>query len=238
MSRSFVIPGDSLVYVKGTLDVQGYDFQLGSLWELGLASDEIKISINPAHQDVKVDDFGTQIPVDVRAELADAFISMNLIHYDEDVLEACISESMGGRAKQQPANTRLGYSFPGAGRPLGGGRQLFSSGNHHITLYIRSITPSDLLSIEDSTDTYRFLACHLVKSIEVPRGNNKSIVNAKWRAIPYTELISGSTNITIYNPGGNSGNTLALEICSSGTVLYDKHFPDWDLTRNETPQIT
>mgnify|MGYP001608992929 FL=1 len=108
MARDFIINGETLVKVKGSSSSS-----ISTLSELGLAEKEVTISPRFYHSEMRADDFGPNIPPEVMWMLADVQIAMTLVHFDRAVLEACISESMGG--------STFGVFLAGAGTPMGGG---------------------------------------------------------------------------------------------------------------------
>lgn len=170
MSRDFDIPGPALVLVKGRSDSA-----IGTIQELGLSDQVINVTLNFRHKDINVECWG-DIPPDVQFKLADIRISFSLIHFDRTILEACISESMGGA----PAFGQLA----GAGFRLGNGKARFASGaglsgNHLIGLNITS--PINGVP-------WRFLYCYMEGTpAEFPLGTEKSIIRTNWRCIPYTQ---------------------------------------------------
>ena len=100
--------------------------------------------------------------------LADVHIRMSLVHFDKDVLSACISESMAGGDEGDLA---------GAGTPMGGGAGLGADGNHYISVNLLS-------PVLDNP--WRFLACYLSEQpVQYPLGTERSLVALNWRCIPY-----------------------------------------------------
>ena len=164
MARDFQIPGECLVQVKGMAGTG-----IGSLAELGLSADPITVTPRFRHKDMNVDAWG-EAPADVQFMLAEAFISMNLVHYDESVLDVCLRESMGGGAGPG--------TFPRAGTRLGGGVGRFVTGNHYIGLNITSPVQGK---------PWRFYFTYLADTpIRKTLGVEKSIVQVNFRAVPYT----------------------------------------------------
>lgn len=196
MPRDYIIYGETMVKVKGNGALSatlagGTDF-LATLWELGLATEGVRIIPRFIHQDIHVDDFGPNIPAEVMCMMADCRIEMTLIHYDALVLDACITESLG--SSKFPSGT-----LAPAGQTLGRGLPLFSSGCHYISL---SLAASRLVS------PWRFPTSYLDSHpLIIPIGTERTIVNLSWRAIPYKPLMP------------NFGQS--EEIMSSGAVLWD-----------------
>lgn len=188
MARDLYINGETLVKVKGT-----DDSPIGDLSELGLAEGPIRVIPRFAHRDWFVDDFGTEVPVEVFTRLADATILMTLVHYDDAVLEACVIESLGGSAD---GTQWLHGTLAGAGIPMGGNQNRFLDGNHYISLNLLS-------PVADYP--WRFYFTHLLgPPQEIPLGTKRSAVRLAWRAVPYT-----------FAP------TAADELSSDGVVLWD-----------------
>lgn len=197
MSRDFIFNGECLVKVKGGAHMSGR--AIGDLTELGLSVDDVRITPRFVHADMKVDDFGPDIPADVMWNLADVTIRFTLIHYDEDALDVCLRESMGGGNILANAGT-----FSTAGRPLGRGLPLLSSGNCFISLNLLS-------PILDKP--WNFPASYLTgPPVEIPLGVNATKAVCTWRAIPYKPLVGSGQTIVL------SGRT--QEIASSGVPLW------------------
>lgn len=191
MARDYFINHQTLVRVKGGAHLGTNP--VGVLSELGLCSEAIRISPTFAHKGVNVDDFGPDVPADVMWQLAHVDVSMNLVHYDTDVLEACMDESMGGGRGTN--GTGLAGVMAPAGRLLGGRKAVFASGCHLISLNLVGNTP------------WRFRACYMTAPpYEYPVGNERSVVKVNWRAIPYVTPTSAGTT----------------ELRSSGAVLWDR----------------
>lgn len=206
MARDFVVNGETLVKVSfGDHIPAGFSNIAESatnLCELGLASEGIRITPTFHHLDVHVDDFGPDVPAEVLWMLADCTVQMTLIHYDRNVLDLCLAESMGGALVGSPGppggNFRYAGTMRAAGAPMGAYRTLRASGNRFIGLNLAS----PVLQLP-----WRFPASYLaVTPAEIPLGTEKTQVKLNWRAIPYAT--------------GGGG-----EIRSSGVVLFD-HLED------------
>ena len=180
------------------------------------------------HREVYPDDYGTQqVPAETIYSLAYCFIDMTLVHFDNDVLNACIMESMAGGGAQGIINTiRFGNSILGlllggllgvpqgvsvpktisavagvlapAGSLMGNGLPAFASGNHYISL--------NLLSPQLGFP-WRFPTSYLTEQpIVIPLGTEKSMVKMRWKAIPYAPTLTLSTASTpdqVYDCSGN-----------------------------------
>lgn len=178
MTRDFRINGETMIKVKGGQHMSGR--AIANLAELGLTTGPVVITPTFMHYDKRVDDFGPDVPADVLWNLADVRIRATLIHYDADVLDTCIKESMGGGLPG--FFNEAGLCGP-AGTPLGKGKALFASGNNLISV--------NLLSPQ-LNNPWRFPACYLTgPPIELPLGTQASAVLINWRAIPYKPLVSG-----------------------------------------------
>lgn len=200
MARSFVINGESMVTVKGSTS----QALIASVVQLGLAEGPIHIVPEFRHKDMNVDAWGSEIPADIQFMLAAVNISMNLIHYDALVLDACLSESMGGVPIGGAAGTANGG--PGqlgrAGRPLGANSALFSADCRYVTVNI--LSPVFGLP-------WRFLHCYMTgPPVDLPLGTEKSVTQVNWRCIPYTT-----------DPYGNGYNGTSVGTGAQGYVLWD-----------------
>ena len=203
MARGFQVNGESLVRVKFGAHIPplGGNAEKGQqLYELGLASEGIQIQPTFNHYDVKIDDFGPNVPTEMLWMGADVTIAMTLIHFDLDVLEGCIAESMGGHF-----NGLVGSigTFSAIGKPMGALQKLGQARNHFMSLNLSSpmlLTP------------WRFPATYLTgPPVIIPLGTKAMAVKLNWRAIPYALPSSEG--------GVDSG------IYSSGAVLWD-YVPD------------
>lgn len=163
MARDFYINGESMVTVKGRSDSA-----IGSLSQLGLSADPIVVTCNFQHQDINVDAWG-KAPADVQWMLADAMISMTLVHFDMTVLRTCVLLSMGGASNEGQVGR--------AGTRMGGNYARFAAGNNYIGLNIAS--PVVALP-------WRFYFAYLANNpITFPLGTERSLVRLTWRAVPY-----------------------------------------------------
>lgn len=173
MTRSYYINGAPMVYVKGNPDTFPPELanNQNGVFQLGLASESIKVTPRFSHFDVLADDYGPEVPAEILWNLAYCYIQMTLVHFDYQVLDACIAAAMGGG------------TYPilmGAGKPLGAGLPLYQSGNNYITLFLVSGI---------GARPWRFPACYLTgRPLEYPLGTEKSLVALQWRAIPYSPL--------------------------------------------------
>lgn len=164
MARDFFVNGESLIYVKGRSDSA-----IGSLQELGLASDPVKITPTFNHMDVNVDAWG-KAPAEVQWMLATVDITFTMVHFDRSILDTCIGLSMGGRATAG----QMGR----AGQRMGGNFARFAAGNNFISLNIASPVGSK---------PWRFFFTYLTnQAFEFPLGTERSLVPMRWRCVPYT----------------------------------------------------
>lgn len=210
MARQFVIHGEVLVKVKFGQHVliPGLGPLSSPLYELGLASESVVIDFNSNYHDIKVSDYGPNVPPDVLWQLATANIQIGLIHYDPAVLDTCIAQSMGG-------SSTAGVMV-GAGQPLGNGLPLGASGNFYISL--------NLLSPQ-ANNPWRFPAAYLAeKPLAYPMGTKLTLANTTWRAIPYplTQHSLSTVGEGGLSPGTSFTITLPFEeVTSSGAILFD-----------------
>lgn len=213
--RDFIINGEALVRVKGNGELakpessglSPGDARTG-LWELGLADAGITITPRFYHMDVKADDYGPGVPADVRWMLAEATIRMNLIHYDTDILENCIVESMAGG---------FGGRMMGAGTSMGGGRPPMSSGCHYISLNILS-------PVLDQP--WRFPTAYLSETpVTRSLGAGATIAECNWRAIPYESPLAWLSGGSLASGGilisGFVYSPQIQEVQSSGACVWD-----------------
>ncbi len=249
--RDFQINGESMVRIKFGSHMSGrvIDSYLisgypSNLYDLGLSVDQIKIAPTFHHVEQKSDDFGPNGVPETRWEIADCRIDMDLVHYDPDVLDACMVESMGGGIivpvgsplippttagivgfNNAPQNSFFAGVLPSMGTPMGGNFPPLSSGNHYMSLSILS---------PQGNYPYRFPTAYMPSNpLEIPLGTNKSIVRLSWRAIPYryhvplsnggvSTLKSPAVGTGVANIASISTTTLPYsDIISSGSVLFD-----------------
>ena len=213
MGRDFVIPGESIVYVKGGAHLSGFGNVVYTKTELGLAVEDIRVTFGPQHTDVNPDSWGPRSAADVMWMGSDARVQMMLVHYDELALQVCVAESMGGfpygldliRGNLGDINVWAGRVNP-PGVLLGGGKFLFASGNHYISLSVQS----------RDVEPWRFPFSYLAESpVEVPLGVKASMVRLNWRVVPHLPInVSGTTNL--------SGAALSTEQMCSGAILWDR----------------
>jgi hypothetical protein len=190
MARQFVWNGETLVEVRGGVHMSGA--AIGVMSELGLATENIRIEPQINFKNVNVNDFGPDVPADVLSMLSSVKISMTLIHYDPEILDICIGESMGNSIPNLVENSAVdggfvqyvGGTLAGAGTPLGGLKRIFESGWHYISLN---------LSSQVLEQPWTFPKCYLNQMpVKIPIGNDLSKVEMEWTALPYFDpLISG-----------------------------------------------
>lgn len=175
MARDFFISGETLVRVKGSTNGA---LQTASVQDLGLAEEGIVITPRFVRKEIFIDEFGPEIPVELMSLLADVTVSMTLIQFDPVVLDACLSEAMGGPAPEG-TNTPGNYAgiFKAAGSMLGRNSEIFENGCHYISLNLLS----PVLNYP-----WRFFTSTLTDDpVSIPLGTKRSAVALKWRCIPY-----------------------------------------------------
>lgn len=170
MPRDLFINGETMVLVKGRSDSA-----IANLAELGLAVDDIKVTPQHELEDVTCNAWG-KVPFDQQVFGAYVDIQMTLVQYDNDILDVCIQESMGGTldiGKVARAGARLGNNQPRfAPGP-------YSAGNHYIGLNLSSPV---------GAKPWRFLYTFLTRQpYTYPLGTRRSMVTLSWRCIPYTQ---------------------------------------------------
>ncbi len=209
MANAYNINGETMVMAKGGAHfatVPGLGgIVMSQPTQVGLASDSIRITPTFRHTNVPSADFGPAVPPEVMFNLAHVDISMGLIFWDNQVVDLCMAEAMGGLG----AGFGAGKMQP-AGQMLGRGRPLLASGNSFISMVLLS----PVLGIP-----WRFPASYLTAPpLEIPLGTKASLIQLNWRAIPYASPLLSGGNFTSGNPRGK-------DVLSSGVVLWD-HFTD------------
>ena len=187
MARSFFINGECMVRVKSAVIQGEIGTSISTLQDLGLAEGPITVSLDMRHMDVHVDTYGGQIPAEVQYKLSAANVAMRLVHFDRDILDACLRRSMGGV-------TTVGL-VGRAGIRLGGGVARFAENNNFI---------SQNLSSQVASKPWRFGFSYLTATpMEFPIGVERSVVVLNWRVIPY--------QVDPWGGGlGTGGNAVAL----------------------------
>lgn len=173
---------------------------LPALKQLGLAEGPIVVRPIFKTQDMYTDDFGPDVPAEVLMMIAEVNIDMTLIHFDDDVLETCVAEAMGGGAPGVIA---------GAGTPMGAMLPVGVKGNHYISLNISSTVLGRV---------WRFPASYLMTNVELPLGTGRTAAKLTWRAIPYVapqRSFSGNQLTNLNNVGPQEF------LISKGVVLWD-----------------
>jgi hypothetical protein len=180
MARDFYINGETMVFVKAKADSPFG----GNMTQLGLAEDPIKVTPKFIHKDINVDAWG-EAPAEVQFMLAELSISMNLIHFDRSIIDACMQLSMGGApaiGQLTRAGARLGNN---AARFAAGGPGV---GNFYIGLNLTSPI---------GAKPWRFYYTYLTgQPAEFPLGVDRSVIRMNWRCIPYTQDPWGSPTAT------------------------------------------
>lgn len=176
MTREFVVYGEFLVEASGG--------RLGGKQQLGLTVGPVRIIPRYVHRDILTDDFGPLSPVEVMWRMGDALVAMELVHYDTEVMNKCISMSMGGGSfDTDPGDdSSLDGTYGPGGRILGYNRGLGTAANMFTTVYL---TPTN----DGLYEPYRFKACYLNgQPLEIPLGTERTIVRLHWRVVPYKPI--------------------------------------------------
>ncbi len=189
MPRDFICNGEALISVRGGAHMGSG--AIGVYSELGLTTDQIRIVPRFYQRALYVDDFGPDCPVEVMAGIASVDFRLNLIHYDPNVLDIMMRESMAGGGNVG-FNPNAG-TFAPWGTPMGAGLPLFASGNHYFGVNIAS----PVLQFP-----WRFFNCYLPEQpVEIPLGTEKSITSCNVRAIPYSSPL-GPNGVISLSSGG------------------------------------
>lgn len=164
MARDFWINGESLVAVKGPVGSL-----IGSITELGLTVDQIRITPDFRHKAINVDAWG-EAPPETQFMLATVGIQLDFIHFDRTILDECLRLSMAGA----PAIGQL----PRAGARMGNNSPRFSATNNYIGLNITSPV---------GNKPWRFFYTFMTNPpMQFPLGTEKSVVTTSWVAVPFT----------------------------------------------------
>lgn len=191
MARSYQLFGEFLVLVTGAV----FDNQL---IEWGLTRDPISVEPRFRNQDIQTDEWGPDVPIDVRTQATEAVIRMTLIHYDDAVTKAVTRQTMGGTQLGTGAVWADGVCGP-SGRTMGGGVPLGFFGNRFITLFLKPARGNSL--------PWRFPATYMIDSLAVPLGTAVTELGVMMRAIPYKPVID------------DTGTT--PEILLDGAIVWD-----------------
>lgn len=184
MSRAFYINGESMILVKGRSDSS-----IGTLSQLGMTSEPIRVQQDYKHLQIGVDAYG-EVPPDLQGMGMMARVDMTLVHFDSTVLAACVSEAIVA-----PAEGQLGH----AGALLGNGAVRFApgilTGNKLIGLNIQSAI---------GAQPWRFLYTALLgQPLVWPLGAARSLVQVSFVAIPYSadpwNAGQGSYGVTLFD---------------------------------------
>ena len=179
MARDFYIAGEVMVYVKGRSDSG-----IANISELGLATDQIRVSPRSSYEDLPVNAWGRGIP-DTQWMLQYVMVTINLIHVDPAILAECMRLSQGGGG-----NVGQDGVFARAGQRLGNNQARFApsqvapatgllAGNNYIGLN---------LAAPVNGIPWRFSYAHLAdQPADFPLGTDKSVISTNWRVIPYIQ---------------------------------------------------
>lgn len=203
--------------------------------ELGITQGPPTLRPQFSHRDVNVNSFGDgQTPIECLWNGAVFTFSTDFIHYDKNVLDAVVAESMAGSfvdsAQEVDGQQVLGDNPPAIfagtfapiGTPMGGYNPLYASGNHFMTVWFISAQP-----MTSGAFPYRFPACYLTgPPLELNIGTERSIARCNWRAIPYTipPLTMSDTSLTQgkFFQSGQSPSISNYSFNSNGAVLWDR----------------
>lgn len=227
MPRDYQYTGEILFKVKGGEHLSGR--AIGALSELGLSVGPIRISPQYHYNELKVDDFGPDVPCDLQWNLAFVRITATLIHYDFGVLEICESESMAqGGVRVIPDNVlptiltgRAGTMAP-AGKFMRCRKPMYASGNHFFSVNL--INTNQVYNAP-----WRFRMCHLEgQPVVYQIGTNVTQAEVCFRALPYAAppllpYVEGvGTPVLSGWLAGGLVYTKPREMLSSGAVVWDR----------------
>ena len=185
MARAFFVDGESVISVKAGAHITSPAAMSGSATVLlGVAEDAIRVTPRFHHFDVRNDMMGDS-PVEIMSHVMEAKITMNLIHFDRDVLDVVFTEALGGYDFADETSIR-----DKAGALLGNNIALLSSGCHFLKMGIESHLAGK---------PWRFEAAFLDQSpFDFPLGTKRSRVMLNWRAISYVRIGADGTE-TVQN---------------------------------------
>jgi hypothetical protein len=145
--------------------------------QLGLAARMVKVVPRWKHADFRSDDFGPDIPPEVQFMLAEVFIELDLVHFDETILSQASVASMAGVSK---ANGGFGTEgiLVGCGTTMGRNGSVGDGQCNYMTLGLASPVLSR---------PWRFFNSYLADNpITWPLGVEAEVVPCRWRVVPYT----------------------------------------------------
>jgi hypothetical protein len=205
MPRDFYIGGETLATVWFGNHVDTFDLQNSSygnfytsgtarLGDLGLAVDQIDHGGRFRYKYLTPDDYG-DTPAEVIVMPAEATVHTRLIHVNTAVLNAVLTCSQGGAAYPN-ANGQYAH-VPLPGYLLGNNLPLLASGNYfmRLSLFSQQRGPTGA-GVQTNYKEVRFPAVFLDEEpFRWPLGTEASIVDIKWRAVPYTPMnLSGDVS--------------------------------------------
>jgi hypothetical protein len=172
MTRQFQINGECMVTVSAG--------PFGGSNQLGLSTDPIVVTLRDEFIDLIVNSFGKSIP-NVEWMGVEAIITMNLIHFDYNVMEQCIASSMASNAvgTLPHAGTLMGTDLPGTNQ------QFF------FTL---------TLSSPVLNKPYVFPAAYLhSQPVSFNIGAERTVMTCQFRAIPYAADPATANGVVLYH---------------------------------------
>ena len=206
MARKFYIYGETLVYVKFT--------DQGEFQELGMSSSPIEVIPRFIHQDKTTDSLGPEIPVEIMWQLADCRIAMNLIHYDDTILQTCVRESMGGKLADLFGMAEPGTLMMNMANPTKG---------HTMVLGLRTIRKSK---------RWRFPSAYLAgQPLELPLGLDSSVAALNWRAVP------AMSRTYAYDADFNADDLAVWQRPTSANFFYTQEERDKDKAAEDSLRV-
>lgn len=250
MSISLVIPGPVNIFLKGGAHLSGRP--LGRATELGLSTEEVRVTYHFHHRDVKITGMGDDVPGDIQSQLASAEIAAKLLCFDTAVLDVAVDESIVGGGlldliSRDPFNLPFSTTASGgmvgilgpAGTLLGNRRQMYESGNRMFSVNLVCGEEQFSLAANPLADppfpSYRFRQCYMYQRPLVTRLGAKVLeAEVNFRALPYSDPLRSGIYSGLL---GNLGNEASLpfvvfqsgaahmrrrEVLMSGAILWDR----------------
>lgn len=229
MSREIVINGEALLEVKGGAHMSGQ--AIGVLSELGLTEADVRVSPQYHYTDRVVDGYGPHVPADVQCQLAWVDLSFTLVHYDAEVLDTVMDESLAnGGVVYGPSLFHLMIRSGNAGttRPtgtfLGKRKAMYESGNNFFSLNVTA---------PGTQEPWRFRQCHLWRQpAQLPLGVTHLKPRLTVRALPYSDPLTSGTPDYVLNVNALPDGVAVLrsgalhfrrrEALGSGAIIWDR----------------
>lgn len=172
MSRTYYVTGETIVKLKGGDHLQSFGMSGSSVVTLGVTDQPISVTQRFRHQDIYSDKTERDIGADVMWKNSDILLNMNLIHFDNDLVEVALSEAMDGYS-----TTDNSKGIPGG--MLGHNIPLYSSGCRFMSVGLTSSVTSGRV----------FYCCYLAEQpYTIPLGTTRSSLRLNFRAFRYAHM--------------------------------------------------